>query len=302
MIRYNKVLVTGGSGFVGCRLQRLKPEWIYVSSKDCDLTDREACRRLFEHHKPDAVIHLAAKVGGIKESSNNQAEFYYKNTMINMNVVHEAYRAGVKRMLASLSTCCFPDVSETYPMLEEDILSGQPTETNFCYGHSKRALYIQINAYRECYGVDYSTFCPSNLYGPENNFDLDKSHFVSSMVRKFSEAKDGDTVEFWGSGTPLRQQLYIDDLTKIIVSLLEEHHSSLPLIVAPNENLSIKQMIDLCLEATSKDLNIKFNNKLDGQYRKDGSNKRLLDLIGDFEFTTFKEGLSETCRWYDEQE
>tara|TARA_R110000824_G_scaffold50219_5_gene140452 strand:+ start:3076 stop:3993 length:918 start_codon:yes stop_codon:yes gene_type:complete len=295
---YENVLVTGGTGFAGSSLQRLRPEWTYLSSRDCDLTDSRACYNLFNDIKPDAIIHLAARVGGIKESSKNQGEFYYLNSMINLNVVHQAYMAGVPRVLASLSTCCFPDISQTYPMIEEDILSGLPTETNFGYGYSKRSLFVQINCYREQYGVNYSTFSPCNLYGPKNDFDLDTSHFVSAMIRRFYEAKDGDTLRFWGSGTPLRQQLYIDDLSKIVAELLEKHNTNSPLIVAPNKNLSIREMIEICRDVVEKDVRLEFNNSLDGQFRKDGSNARLLELLGDFEFTSFKEGVRKTYNWY----
>lgn len=295
---YDNVLVTGGSGFVGRSLKLLKPGWTYISSKDCDLTDSKQCFELFSDVEPDAIIHLAARVGGIRESSHNQAEFYYLNSAINLNVVHQAYLAGVGRLLASLSTCCFPDVSKTYPMVEEDILVGVPAVTNFGYGYSKRSLFVQVQCYREQHGVNYSTFSPCNLYGPENDFNLDTSHFVSAMIRRFSEAEDGDTLEFWGTGTPLRQQLYIDDLSEIIIALLEKHNTNIPLIVASNENLSIREMIDICGTIVKKDINIKFNNKLDGQQRKDGSNAELLKLLGDFQFTSFEDGIHKTYNWY----
>tara|TARA_R110000824_G_scaffold15344_2_gene64645 strand:+ start:1093 stop:1998 length:906 start_codon:yes stop_codon:yes gene_type:complete len=299
-MNYENVLVTGGTGFVGTALQEYMPDWTYLSSRDCDLTDWRQCYELFNDTRPDAVIHLAAKVGGIRESSLHQGEFYYLNSMINLNVVEQAYKAAVPRLLASLSTCCFPDVSETYPMTEEDIMVGLPTKTNFGYGYSKRSLFVQINCYREQYGVNYTTFSPCNLYGPQNDFDLDTSHFVSAMVRKFAEAKDGDTLQFWGSGDPLRQQLYVEDLSKIMVELLEKHDSDQPIIVAPNENLSIRQMIETCMQVVGKDVSIAFDSRLSGQHRKDGSNARLMQLIGNFDFTPFKEGVRKTYDWYTE--
>ena len=298
MTKYHKVLVTGGSGFVGSRIKYQRQEWIYLSSKDCDLTKNRDVLELFESETPDAVLHLANKVGGIKENSTKQAEFYDINTFINTNVLRAANESGVNRVLSCLSTCTFPDTVKEYPMIEEDILSGPPAKTNFTYGYTKRALYVQTNAYRHQHGVNYSTFCPSNIYGPNDNFDLESSHFVPAMIRKIDEAKDGDTVEFWGTGAPLRQQLYVDDLVKIIPFLLQNHNTDIPLIVSPNENLSIKEMVEIFLNKTSKDVKIVFNNQLDGQYRKDGSNKKFKELYGDFEFTKFEDGVLKTYEWY----
>lgn len=295
-----KVVVTGGTGFVGKRLAKIKPDWIYLSSKDYDLVSTEDCKRMYQELQPDAVIHMAGKVGGIKANNSRPAEFHYLNTMINTNVVHQGYLHGVKRILAALSTCTFPNVAKEYPLTEKDILSGPPEKTNLSYGYSKRSLYIQIDSYRKQYGLDYSTFCPSNIYGPEDNFDYDSSHFVPALIRKFYEASDRDVLEFWGTGKALRQEIYVDDLAKIIPILLEKHHSAVPVIVSPHENFSILEMINILREQLDKDVQIKFNDKLDGQFRKDGSNEYLLNLIGDFEFTPFAEGVKKAYEWYEE--
>lgn len=294
----NNIIVTGGTGFVGKRLQLQNPNWTYLSSKDCNLVNYSETLDLFRDIKPSAILHLANKVGGIKENSTKQAHFYDVNTYINTNVLKAAHESGIKRVLSCLSTCTFPDVVDKYPMTEEDILNGPPAKTNFTYGYTKRALFVQTNAYRQQYGVNYSTFCPSNIYGPSDNFDLDSSHFVPAMIRKIHEAKDGDTVEFWGTGSPLRQQLYVDDLVKIIPFLLKKHNTDIPIIVSPDENLSIKEMIEMFLNNTQKDVRIVFNNNLDGQYRKDGSNKKFKELYGNFEFTKFEDGVLKTYEWY----
>ena len=292
------VIVTGGSGFLGKRLQEQEPNWTYLSSKECDLTDLKQTIQFVGDHKPDAVIHLAARVGGIRDNALNQAEYFFQNITMNTNVVHACATIGVSRLLASLSTCAFPNVVDNYPFSEDCMFKGPPAETNFSYGITKRALHSQVVAYRKQYGLNYSTFCPSNLYGPGDNFDLDKSHFVASLIRKLSEAQDGGFIELWGTGSPLRQQLYVEDASNIILQLLENHNSSVPLIVANDENLSIKEMAEIARGVVGKEVDFLFNGKLNGQHRKDGSNKKLLDLIGPQSFTKFKDGVKKTYNWY----
>ncbi len=294
-----KVLVTGGSGFLGKRLKMREPTWQYVSSKDYDLINPIEVKQMFKEIRPDAVVHLAARVGGIKDNAENQALFYYQNVMMNTNIIHEAYLAGIPRVLSSLSTCAFPDKLEHYPFSEKDFHKGSPTETNFSYGYSKRMLHVQSAAYRKQYGMNYSTFCPSNLYGPQDHFGSSSSHFVAALVHKFANLCDNKVIELWGTGTPLRQQLYVDDLCEIIPILLERHNSDIPLIVAPNENLSVRKMSQIITEVDKKrSVSFTFNGKLDGQYRKDGDNSMFLDLVGGYNFTSFREGIGKTYKWY----
>ena len=297
---YKRVLVTGGSGFVAKALRKVKPQWDYISSSDCDLTNRDATYRFLKDLRPEAIIHLAGKVGGIRENSEKQAEFYYTNVLINTNVINEAKNVGIKRVLSSLSTCCFPDKLKEYPFVEEDIFSGAPATTNLSYGFAKRALFVQSCAYRKQHDLNYSCFSPSNLYGPGDNFEDDNSHFVPALIRKVAAAQDQGTVKLWGTGKALRQQLYVEDLAQIIPLLLEGHNSECPLIVAPDENLSIKEMADLCVQHSGKSLHLLFNGKLSGQHRKDGNNQKLKQLIGDFKFTPFDTGLLKTYNWYRE--
>jgi GDP-L-fucose synthase len=292
------ILVTGGSGFLGRRLKKHQPDWTYLSSKDCDLTNSKACMELISDLKPEAIVHLAGRVGGIKDNIKNQGVFFFENTMINTNVIHSAYKSGVKRVLSSLSTCVFPDRLPCYPFEEEQLFDGPPTKTNFSYGMAKRSLHVQSCAYRNQYNLNYSTFCPSNLYGPEDHFGKENSHYVASLIHKVAIAKSGDTIDLWGTGIPLRQQLYVDDLCKIIPDLLEKHNTSIPLIVAPNENLSILDMARILVKKSDKNVIISFDGKVDGQFRKDGDNEKFLKLMGGFQFTPFEKGVFATYKWY----
>ena len=183
------VLVTGGSGFVGERLKKYKPEWQYVSSAEYDLTSLQECNRMFKELQPTSVVHLAARVGGIKDNAHNAGAFYYQNVMINTNLIHSAYSNGIKRVLSSLSTCAFPERTKIYPFEEENLFDGPPAPTNFSYGMAKRMLHVQSCAYRKQYKVNYSTFCPSNLYGPGDHFGNESSHFVASLVHKVATAE-----------------------------------------------------------------------------------------------------------------
>tara|TARA_R110000824_G_scaffold128983_3_gene290135 strand:- start:6390 stop:7304 length:915 start_codon:yes stop_codon:yes gene_type:complete len=295
-----KVLVTGGSGFVGKRLRAIRPDWIYPTSRELDLTRWERTFNYLVDEQPDAVVHLAAKVGGIKDNVEHPADFYEQNIRINTNIVQACRETGVKRLLASLSTCAFPDVFKGYPFTEKSIFNGPPAKTNRAYGFTKRALYVHILACRDQDGLDYSCFSPSNLYGPEDHFDLNKSHFLPAAIRKLHEAEQGDEVEFWGTGDPLRQQLYVDDLCRAIPELLEKHHSDDAVIIAPDSQHRIWQMVDLCRDMMNKDVSVRYNGKLDGQYRKDGSNAKFKELCPQFEFTSIEEGLQRTYEWYKE--
>jgi len=295
-----KTLVTGGTGFLGKRLQKKQPDWMYLSSADCDLTDAKMVHEMFGDIKPEAVVHLAARVGGIKDNIENQADFFYVNTAMNTNVIHEAHKHNINRVLSSLSTCAFPEGLQFFPFDENDFFNGAPTKTNFSYGMTKRMLHVASCAYRKQYGRNYSTFCPSNIYGPQDHFGTESSHFVAALVDKIYHAKDGDIIEMWGTGLPLRQQLYVDDLCEIIPVLLENHNDDTPVIVAPTENLSILEMTMNLIEQSGKNVRTLFNGEMDGQFRKDGSNLRLMSLMGGYEFTTFKEGIMKTYNWYSE--
>lgn len=300
MQRSEKVLVVGGMGLVGKALRRKVPEWEYFGSTMGDLRNFKEVLEMLKFVKPTAVINLAARVGGIKQNIMRQGEFLYDNCMIGMNVLEACRQAGVPRLVTALSTCAWPDKVARYPMTEADLHEGPPTPTNIAYGYSKRLLHVATCAYRDQYSLNYSTFAPSNVYGPEDNFDELTSHFVPACIRKFHTKRNGE-VELWGSGKPKRQQLFVDDLARAITIILKHHNNNHPLIVAPDENLSISEMASVIKEVTGSEAKIRYNHQMEGQFRKDGSNLLFKSLAPDFKFTPFREGLAKTYEWYKQQ-
>lgn len=295
------ILVTGGSGMVGSFLKELIPNAFYVSSKDCDLTNQQSVEQLFNCIKPTKVIHLAARVGGITENIKYPAEFFDQNVLMNTFVLQNSHKYKVDYCLSILSTCIYPDVVPQYPMTEKDLFAGPPAPTNFSYAYSKRALAAQINAYNKQYGTNYNYLIPCNLYGEYDKFD-DNAHYVSALIKKIhSAAKNKTDVEIFGDGTPLRQFMYAGDLAKIIKYFIDNNIRE-SCNASNNENYSIEKIAKIALECTNnQDLNLVFNkDKPNGQYRKDVSNKKLLETIGNFEFTTLNAGIKKVYNHYDQ--
>jgi GDP-L-fucose synthase len=250
--------------------------------------------------KPKIVVHLAARVGGILDNIAHPAEYFYQNTMMNTILMEESRSVGVERFIGILSTCIYPDVMpiESYPLKESDLFSGPPTPTNFSYGYAKRCLAVQTEAYNKEYSLNYNYLTPCNLYSEHDKFIPGKAHFVADLVRKIVEAKRGDKkITLFGSGNPLRQNMYAGDLAKVIHICLERNINE-SFNVAVSENLSIKQIAEIALKACeAEDVEILWDsNKPDGQFRKDVSNEKMLRIIPDFEFTSLEEGIKKTYK------
>lgn len=294
-----KILVTGGSGLVGTSLKKYLPEAIYLSSKDFDLTTECDVKSMYLKYKPDIVVHLAAKVGGIIDNINKPAEYYTENILMNTLLVEHAYKSGVKRFIGVLSTCAYPDVVENYPMKEHDLYLGPPSPTNFSYGYAKRSLAVQIDAYNKQYGTKYQYLIPCNLYGEYDKYG-DNSHFIAALIKKIYIAKinNHDNIVLFGDGTPLRQFIHSDDLAYIIYYCLKNNiYDSMN--VATSENFSILEMAKIALQACdANELNIKFDiSKPKGQYRKDVSIEFLKEKIPSFNPIKLKEGIKKTYKF-----
>lgn len=289
-------MVTGGSGMLGRHLKEIAPNFIYLSSKDCDLTDFNAVNQLFHKEKPYGIIHLAAKVGGILQNISSPADFYEQNILLNSNTLIAAKNNGVERFLAVLSTCMYPNVVEQYPMTEADIHSGPPAEANFSYAYTKRCMAVQIDAYKKQYGLKYNYIIPCNLYGENDNFDdVNKSHFITALIKKIIEAEKAGqkSITLFGTGSPMRQFMHSADLANIIKRTVEEDILENFNVAPPNQNYSIHEMAKMTLQTLKKDdWDINYDlSKPDGQFRKDVSSDKMKNLLKDYKFIKFKNGV-----------
>jgi GDP-L-fucose synthase len=289
-----KILVTGGTSMLGKHLQKYLPNAIYLSSKDCNLLDYTTTLNFLQQIQPDIVIHMAAKVGGIKANLENPVSFYEDNIIINTNIVKASFNAGVSRLLGVLSTCAYPNKVSSYPMVEEDFHIGPPTESNLGYGYSKRMLAIHIDAYNKQYGTKYQYIFPSNLYSEHDNKPENESHYINTLLHKIIEAEEkGNTgIMLWGNGEPLRQCTYADDVAIVIKRIIEENIYDSFNVSNPS-NYSIDAIARIALTSLGKhDWDITYTNlHMNGQYRKDVSIDRLLAHMPDIEFTPLNEGI-----------
>lgn len=300
------ILVTGGSSMVGKHLQKVLPKAIFLSSKDCDLQNFDQTVKLFKQIKPQTIIHLAAKVGGIMDNIKNPVNFFEENILINTNTLKATYECGASKFIGVLSTCIYPDkLKKTeYPIREEVLHDGPPTPTNFAYGYAKRCLAVQIDAYNKQKKTEYSSLIPCNLYSEHDHFEGDKAHFLSSLMSKIHNAKinNQNHIELFGSGKPLRQFMYAGDLAEAIVQTINAQ-TAFSYNICPPENKSIFEIAKIALKACDAEhLKIKWDkSKPDGQFRKDASSEKFLQIYPNFKFTPLLEGIQKTYKIkYDE--
>jgi GDP-L-fucose synthase len=290
-----KTLITGGGGMVGSAMQ--SP--LKLTRDYCDLTNPKQTIGLFKAIRPDGVIHCAGKVGGVGGNMNYKGEYFYDNLMINTNVIEAARQAGVKRLVAFLSTCVFPDDVQ-YPLTIDQIHKGEPHFSNYPYAYAKRMADVQIRAYREQYGLNYTSIIPSNIYGPNDNFSLEHGHVMPMLIHKLYLAKQNKTdFVVWGTGKPLREFIYSKDIAKISEWVLENYEGEEPLIVSGDEEISIKDLVELLVDEFKFKGKVIFDStKPDGQYKKPSDNLKIKELTPDFKYTPFEQGIKETVNWF----
>jgi len=303
------VLVTGGSGLVGKAIQTIveseqpkNENWVFVNSKDADLCNYDATKRLFEMHKPTHVIHLAAMVGGLFHNMSHNLDFLRNNLHMNDNVLQVSFELGVKKVVSCLSTCIFPDKT-TYPIDETMIHNGPPHPSNFGYSYAKRLIDVANRAYHEQHGCTFTSVVPCNVFGPHDNFNLESSHVIPGLIRKLHDGiqRGDNTFTVMGSGKPLRQFIYSLDLAKLFLWVLRNYNEVDPIILSVDEaaEVTIKQLAEELVQAFDFKGEIVFDTtKADGQYKKTASNAKLRRYLPDFEFTPFSVAIKESVDWY----
>ena len=299
-----RVTVTGGRGFLGGPVVRLLEahgaQVSTFSSREYNLTHQADVTRMYEDLRPELVIHLAARVGGIGANRDNPGSFFYENAIMGIELMEQARRYDVGKFVQVGTVCAYPKFAPI-PFSEDDLWSGYPEETNAPYGLAKKMLLVQAQAYREQYGFNAIYLLPVNLYGPGDNIDLHNSHVIPAMIRKCVDAREANakSVEVWGTGTPTREFLYVDDAARAIVLASEKYEKKDPVNVGSSEEISIKDLIHLIAELTGYQGEIAWDRtKPDGQPRRKLNVERAWKEFGFRSSTQFRAGLAETIRWY----
>jgi GDP-L-fucose synthase len=302
--RGKRVVVTGGAGFMGSRVvERLKTagaEVFVPRSRDYNLVDGTAVKRLYKDARPEVVIHAAAVVGGIGANRANPGRFFYENLMMGAQCLEEARASGAKKFVAVGTICAYPKFTPV-PFKEEDLWTGYPEETNAPYGLAKKMLLVQSQAYRQQYGFNSIFLLPVNLYGPGDNFDPASSHVIPALIRKVIEAKrDGrDEIEVWGTGRATREFLYVDDCAEAIVLAAERYEAAEPVNIGAGFEISIKDLAELIVKLAGFKGRLRWDaTKPDGQPRRCLDTSRATKEFGFKASTPFEKGLAATIEWY----
>lgn len=302
-----RVLITGGFGLVGSAMQAVslecisQYEFIFVKSRDYDLSCMEQTKSMFEKYKPEFVIHLAACVGGLFKNMNNKVDMLERNLMMNFNVVKCCHEYSVEKLVACLSTCVFPDKT-SYPINEDMLHDGPPHASNDAYAYAKRMLEIHCQAYRENYGSNFVCVIPTNIYGPHDNYSLEDGHVIPSLIHKCHNAKlMNQNFVVRGTGAPLRQFIYSTDLARLILWTLEKvNRENIILSVSEIEEVPIEHVARLIARAFNYEQHMVFDNSFaDGQFKKTADNGKLMNMLKeDFQFTTIEDGIKSSVEWF----
>ena len=306
-----RVTVTGGAGFLGSyvveRLRERGCREVFVPrSRDYDLVEGTAVRRLFNDARPDLVIHLAARVGGIGANRATPGAFFYENLMMGAQLMEEARQREVEKFVAVGTVCAYPKFTPV-PFREEDLWNGYPEETNAPYGLAKKMLLVQAQAYRQQYGFNGIVLLPANLYGPGDHADPERSHVIPALIRKFLEARQRGTgerstvptVTIWGDGSPTREFLYVEGAAEAILLAAERYDGPDPVNVGSGMEISIKDLVHVIAQLIGFEGEIVWDTgKPNGQPRRSLDTSRAEQLFGFRARTRFEEGLRRTIAWY----
>jgi GDP-L-fucose synthase len=295
------ILITGGTGMVGSAFKQILPNAFYPTRQELYSILRDKSHE--EGFCGKNIIHLAAKVGGVKANLEQMADFYAENSSLNQASLSRAHLGQAKKVISLLSTCIYPDAPYiNYPLTEEQLHLGPPHHSNFGYAYSKRMVDVMSRAYRLQHGCNFITAIPNNLYGENDNFDLENSHVIPALIRKIWEAKINNKpyVECWGDGSPQREFTYSEDIVKILLFLMENYNDPEPINIGNTEEHSIKEVVEIICQILGYDGEIKWQlDKPSGQFRKPSCNKKLLDLgWSKKDYTSLQIGLQKTCKWF----
>lgn len=307
MEKNSKIYIAGHKGLVGSAIMRQLvnknfTNIIFRSHTDLDLLNQKEVENFFKEEKPEYVFLAAALVGGIEANNNRRAEFIYGNLQIQCNVINSSYLNNVKKLCFLGSSCIYPKFAPQ-PMKEEYLLDGKLEETNEPYAIAKIAGIKMCESYNRQFGTSYISVMPTNLYGPNDNFDLSSSHVLPALIRKFIEAKESNspTVKIWGSGKPKREFLFVDDMAEATVFLMQNYNSSEIINIGSGKDISISELAELLKELTGFNGEIIYDSS-----KPDGTPRKLLDVtkinkLGWTAETSLKEGIKKTIEWYQNQ-
>jgi len=304
-LKNKRILVTGGAGFLGRHLvAKLKERGckdIFIPLiENYDLVNMKAIKQLYADAKPDIVIHLAAKVGGIGANRENPGKFFYDNLMMGIQMIEIGRQVGLDKFVALGTVCSYPKFTPV-PFKEENLWNGYPEETNAPYGLAKKMLLVQSQAYRQQYGFNSIFLLPVNLYGPGDNFSPHSSHVIPALIKKCCDAikKEEKEIVVWGTGKATREFLYVEDAAKGIILAAEKYNKSDPVNLGAGFEISIKDLVNLIVKITG------FNGKIiwdktkpDGQPRRCLNTNKAFKEFGFKARTQFEEGLKKTIEWY----
>lgn len=294
-------LVTGSAGLLGTALKKVSVgDYYFADRMDADLTSYEETLALFKKIEPKRVIHLAAKVGGVEANKKFPGTFFQENMLINLNVLGIAKDYKVEKLVSFISTCVFPDAA-SYPLSSMDLQKGAPHPSNMGYAYAKRMLDVQSRAFRQEFGTNFITLVPANIYGPGDNWNIHSGHVVPSLIHKIYHAKiNYESLNVWGTGSPLREFVYSDDIARLTMFALDNYEGEEPLILSNAVETSIRDLVESIAELMNfKEKIVWDSSKPNGQERKPSDNSPLKTLIPSFEFRNLSDGLKTTIEWFE---
>ncbi|PYQ27439.1 MAG: GDP-fucose synthetase [Acidobacteria bacterium] len=300
-----RIFLSGGAGFLGSIIRRnlesRQPAAFFAPpSTELDLRDAHATRAYLEQARPNLVIHCAAVVGGIGANRSHPGRFFYENAIMGIQLIEESRRVDVEKFVCLGTICAYPKFTPV-PFHEDDLWNGYPEETNAPYGIAKKALLVQLQAYRAEYGFNGIFLLPVNLYGPGDNFDLESSHVIPAMIRKFIDATErgDDEVVLWGDGTPTREFLFVEDAAAAVVAATERYNGAAPVNLGSGREIPIRELAERVARATGYHGRVTWDTtKPNGQPRRALDVSRAEREFGFRAETPFEEGLRRTVEWY----